>query len=78
MWSYGYKEAYNRFIDWFEQAFNVCVQETRISRVDICVDTDEIEFVESDIKSVVTKTRKKRVVAVKTNSRGYKYISPES
>lgn len=59
LWSFGHKQAYNKFYEWFEKTFKINISSSRISRADICLDTDEIEFVESDIKSVVAKARKK-------------------
>lgn len=57
IWSYGYKEAYQRFIDWF-RSFLYTAQ-SKISRVDICCDTDEAIFIESDIKDMVTRAQGK-------------------
>lgn len=59
LWSYGYKDAYYRFIEWFQAAFNIKVSGTRISRLDICMDTDEAEFSEKDISSIVTYSKSK-------------------
>ena len=43
LWAYGYKEAFNKFKEWFS-AFNLDSYNVKISRVDICSDTDEFEF----------------------------------
>jgi hypothetical protein len=58
LWSFGYREAFENFMEWFK-CFGIPVISNRISRVDICVDTDEVQFVQSDIKGVVTKARLK-------------------
>lgn len=59
LWSYGHQGAYDRFIDWFENSFNLKITGTRISRLDICVDTDEAEFSQKDISGVVTYSKTK-------------------
>lgn len=59
LWSYGYKDAYYRFIEWFQVAFLLKVSGTRISRLDICMDTDEAEFSEKDINGIVTYSKSK-------------------
>lgn len=60
LWSYGFKEAFDKFIEWFEHNFDVSIEGNRISRVDICVDTDEAKFVENDFKDIITKAKKKQ------------------
>ena len=59
LWSYGYKQAYEHFLDWFSY-FNVNVIKTRISRLDICVDTDEVEFFETEIDEFITRAKSKK------------------
>ncbi|AFM43401.1 hypothetical protein Desaci_4562 [Desulfosporosinus acidiphilus SJ4] len=59
LWSFGYEKAFENFMEWFK-AFNVIVTGNRVSRVDPCVDTDEAAFVESDLKGIVTRARKRR------------------
>ncbi|HBQ26875.1 MAG TPA: replication initiation factor [Syntrophomonas sp.] len=59
LWSYGYQEAYNRFVEWFQAAFLLKIDGTRISRLDVCVDTDEAEFKAKDISGVVTYSKSK-------------------
>lgn len=59
LWSYGHQEAYQRFIDFFQITFNLQITGTRISRLDICVDTDEAEFNQKDIFGVVTYSKTK-------------------
>ena len=56
LWSYGYKRAYNTFWDWFNK-FNTHVLGTKMSRLDICVDTDEVAFVPSDMNSFITRAK---------------------
>lgn len=59
LWSYGYQAAYYQFIEWFQKAFDLKVTGTRISRLDICVDTDEAEFKMCDINGIVTYSKTK-------------------
>lgn len=59
LWSYGYQDAYTRFIKWFQTASQLKITGTRISRLDICVDTDEAEFTQKDISGVVTYSKSK-------------------
>lgn len=58
LWSYGYKEAYSRFLHWF-RIFPGVIEKTRLSRLDICLDTDEIEFREEDKELFTTRARSK-------------------
>jgi len=60
LWSYGYSEATARLVKWFTEAFHLSISGTRLSRLDICMDTDEATFVECDIKGIVTKARGKK------------------
>lgn len=57
LWEHGYEKAYRMFMKWF-QKLNVKIIDTRISRLDICFDTDEIKFVEDNIEDFVTKANK--------------------
>lgn len=57
LWEYGYEKAYRKFMQWFNQ-LNVKIIGNRISRLDICFDTDEIDFIEKNIKDFVTKASK--------------------
>ena len=47
LWSYGPEKDFEKLLKWFSY-FDVKVIKTRISRVDICADTDEVKFVPSD------------------------------
>ncbi len=58
LWSYGYKDAFQFFMEWFKH-FDCIVTGNRISRVDICADSDKIYFAENDIKGIITKARSK-------------------
>jgi len=60
LWSYGYKVSYTKFIEWFCK-FDLEVLYSKVSRVDICADTDEAEFVISDIKGLTTKAKVKEL-----------------
>lgn len=59
LWSYGYKEAFYKFIEWFQKAFTLKITGTRISRLDVCVDTDEAQFKMCDISGIVTYSKTK-------------------
>lgn len=59
LWKYGYKEAINVFMEWFNQTFHIEVKDTKISRIDFCLDTDEIQFAEKDMDNFFTRARKK-------------------
>jgi hypothetical protein len=63
LWSYGYEKCFSIFMDWFKN-LGVTVIGTRLSRLDPCFDTEEISFVYSDIKCVVSKAMKKGNVFV--------------
>ncbi|MDW7675380.1 MAG: replication initiation factor [Bacillota bacterium] len=58
LWSYGYRKAYEKFIEWFSY-FGANVIKTRISRLDICVDTDKVYFTASDAEGFVTRAKNK-------------------
>lgn len=58
IWSYGFKKAYEHFMNWFE-CFSVKPICDRLSRVDICADTDQFKFIQNDVKGVVTRAKNK-------------------
>lgn len=58
IWSYGYEGAFNKFMDWFS-CFPGKVEKSRLSRLDICLDTDEIEITEDDKNIFVTRAKSK-------------------
>ncbi|MES9691088.1 replication initiation factor [Bacillus toyonensis] len=58
LWSFGFQGAVERFYKWFE-CFKGEINCTKVSRIDICVDTDEIEFLEEDIGQIVTRAKGK-------------------
>ncbi|WP_416825508.1 replication initiation factor [Ectobacillus polymachus] len=58
LWSMGFQGAVERFYEWFKH-FNLNIESSRISRVDICVDSDEYYFCEDDINKIVTRARGK-------------------
>lgn len=60
LWEYGYENAFNVFMKWFED-FNVIIKEIKISRLDICFDTDEITFSERDIKKFFSRSKNKEI-----------------
>ncbi len=57
LWEYGYENAYNIFMKWFED-FNAQIANVKVGRVDICLDTDEVNFEEKDVKNLFTKAKK--------------------
>lgn len=57
LWQYGYEKAFDNFMEWFNK-LNVKIIGTRISRLDICLDIDEIDFFKEDIDKFVTKANK--------------------
>lgn len=57
LWTYGYEECYKKFTEWFS-IFNVRILGNRLSRLDICFDTEEIEFKPHDKDFFVTRARK--------------------
>ncbi len=59
LWKYGYKKAFNIFINWFK-VFNANISGIRISRLDICLDTDEISFLENDNHNFFVEREKSR------------------
>jgi len=58
LWSYGYQEAYERSIEWFNK-FPGKIIGSRTSRLDICLDTDEVEFHQDDIDKIITRAKSK-------------------
>lgn len=59
LWKYEYKGAFDIFMKWFANTFQIEVKGTRISRIDFCLDTDEVEFVERDMENFYTRARKR-------------------
>lgn len=57
LWKHGYNKCHCLFWKWFNQ-FNVKVLGTRLSRLDICFDTEEICFTIEDREKFVTRARK--------------------
>lgn len=57
LWEYGYENAYDIFMKWFE-SFNAQISSIKIGRVDICLDTDEVNFEEKDVKSLFSRAKK--------------------
>lgn len=57
LWSYGYKQAYDNFLEWF-LCFEPELSGIRLSRSDICVDIDEASFKQCDSKGVVKRARR--------------------
>lgn len=60
LWSLGAKNAVESFLQWFSY-FNLNIVGNRISRVDICADSDKTKFVQSDIKYIVTRAKGRTV-----------------
>ena len=58
LWSFGNEKTLENFMSWFDY-FEVKIIKTCLSRVDICADTDEVNFVITDRDGFVTRARKK-------------------
>jgi len=58
LWSLKAKQAYETIIDWLS-GLGVKIIRSRISRLDICVDTDKARFVPADIEGFVTRASAK-------------------
>jgi len=56
LWSFGLQDALSNFMEWFSY-FSVKVTKNKLSRIDTCVDSDEIRFVQNDVKNVVTRAK---------------------
>jgi hypothetical protein len=54
LWSYGYQEAYEKFLSWFSY-FPGIIERKILSRLDICVDTDQIDFNDIDKDKFITR-----------------------
>jgi hypothetical protein len=63
LWSLTVTEAFREFMIWF-QVFDLNVVGTKVSRADICADTDEISFLASDASSFATRAKSKSIHAV--------------
>ncbi|GAB1532579.1 MULTISPECIES: replication initiation factor [Brevibacillus] len=59
IWSFGLKDAFSKFVSWLESV-SALITGTKVSRADICADTDLVIFKEPDIKGVVTLARKRQ------------------
>ncbi|WP_411503395.1 replication initiation factor [Brevibacillus centrosporus] len=59
IWSFGLEGAFSRFSSWLE-SISTSIIGTKVSRADICADTDLVTFKEIDIKGVVTLARKRQ------------------
>ncbi|WP_121664782.1 replication initiation factor [Metabacillus litoralis] len=58
LWSVGFNTAVNEFLSWVKGLdFNVVT--TKLSRIDICVDSDELFFEEIDLPRMITRARGK-------------------
>lgn len=58
LWSVGFEKAVEEFIDWLK-GLHFAILTTKISRIDICVDSDKLHFRESDLPKMLTKARGK-------------------
>jgi len=56
IWSYGYQKAISNFFNWFK-FFKLKIIDTKLSRLDICLDSDEFTFTENDLKCIKTRAR---------------------
>lgn len=60
LWSFGLNDAIEEFMVWFRN-LGMPVIGNKISRLDVCVDTDEVVFKENDVKGVSTRSRNKEI-----------------
>lgn len=58
LWSHGLENAFYRFTDWFE-GLGLTYSQTKILRIDVCVDSDKTPFKRSDVENVSTRARGK-------------------
>ncbi|RJS61756.1 replication initiation factor [Bacillus sp. PK3_68] len=58
LWSVGFTKAVNDFLNWLT-GLGIRITTTKLSRIDICVDSDETPFNKEDMEHVVTKARGK-------------------
>ncbi|WP_424475037.1 replication initiation factor [Oceanobacillus kimchii] len=58
LWSLGFNKSLSSFNDWISY-FELNITNTKVSRVDICADSDEIEFLEEDLNGLVTRAKGK-------------------
>lgn len=58
IWSFGLSSAYKHFTEWFKSLTDAYFR-NKISRVDICADSDSVTFRQIDTKGVITRARKK-------------------
>ncbi|MFD0680343.1 MULTISPECIES: replication initiation factor [unclassified Paenibacillus] len=52
----GLADCVKSFNNWFSK-FNLQISETKLSRLDICADTDEAQFIENDRRGIVTRAK---------------------
>ena len=64
LWQYNFKMAYILFKHWFENTFQLEIFDVQISRLDVCCDTDEINFKPIDNKKFITRAKKREIVNV--------------
>lgn len=57
LWGLGGSEAQRRFMEWLRMFVGWSESGTRVSRVDIAVDTDEVDFAERDLDRVISRAR---------------------
>ncbi len=74
LWAYEYKEAFNKFKEWFS-AFDLDSYNVKISRIDICLDTDEFEFKSSDSEKMCTRAIKLERVYIDSENYSNKTFS---
>ncbi|MEI4647292.1 replication initiation factor [Bacillus cereus] len=58
LWSIGFEKAVKEFLNWLS-GFGISITDTKLSRIDVCVDSDETPFTRYDLEKVVTRARGK-------------------
>jgi len=58
LWSYGIEKSFQIFYEWFN-SLGLTIFADKLSRIDVCLDTDEAIFKETDINGVSTRSRHK-------------------
>jgi len=58
LWSIGFEKAVKEFLNWLN-GLELSITTTKLSRIDICVDSDETPFTKEDVEKVVTRARGK-------------------
>lgn len=58
LWSAGFSKAVRDFLTWLDE-LGLSIITTKLSRIDICIDSDETPFFKADLDRIVTRARGK-------------------